>query len=150
MIRDRTQFAAPLAFTAAGLLCGLSFVAAPVKFLADDVPLSDLLAVGRVTFRASAVAESGLFLSLILTAQNRARRLAVATAAILFVQHLAIMPTLDASTLAVMHGEPPKSGWLHWLWIGCDLAKMAMLTGAGLISLRHIHDAQSPVALSAN
>ena len=105
----RPSGVAALSWAAGGLLLGLSFVATPAKFLAGNVPLEHLLAVGRVTFRASLAVEGAMLLLLLLVSPGRLRWAAAAIAAVLTAQHLLLMPALDARTLAVMAGElvPP-------------------------------------------
>ena len=64
-----------LAIIATGALTSLvilSFVVTPVKFLAAGVPLEQLLAVGRVTFRASLVCEAAFLASLMIIARKGA------------------------------------------------------------------------------
>lgn len=110
---------------AAGLLFALSFVATPAKFLAQNVPLDHLLAVGRVTFRASAAVEALLLIVLLLAAPKGLRRWPVAIAAILAAQHWLLMPILDERALAVMAGKILPPTVLHEVWIGADLIRIA-------------------------
>jgi hypothetical protein len=51
------NWATILAAAALGSLFALSIISTPVKFLAPEVPLTHLLAVGRVRFRASLALE---------------------------------------------------------------------------------------------
>lgn len=72
-----------LAIIAASLVAALSFVATPVKFATSDVPLGHLLAVGRVTFRASLACEAAILVPLILVATGASRLMVAAAAVVL-------------------------------------------------------------------
>lgn len=126
MISRRQLWAALVALAAAAMLLALSFVATPVKFLAEGVPLGQLLAVGRVTFRASLVVELCLLLPLLVLAQGRMRWLAVVAAAIIAGQWLALMPPLDARTLARIAGQTTTPSSLHAWWIAADAARIVL------------------------
>lgn len=110
---------------AAGLLFALSFIATPVKFMAANVPLEQLLAVGRVTFRASAGAEALLLLALLILAPGGLRRWPIGIAVVLAAQFALLMPVLDARALAVMAGQVVPPTVLHEVWIAADLARIA-------------------------
>lgn len=114
-----------LAAAAAGSLFALSFVATPVKFLAPNVPLEHLLAVGRVTFRASLGFECLILTGLILTARGKGRWLVLAAASTLAVQWFLLMPQLDARTLARLAGERTDPSSLHHWWIAMDLVRLS-------------------------
>lgn len=125
MMSRRQLGTALLALVAAAILLALSFVATPVKFLAQGVPLADLLAVGRVTFRASLAVELCLLLPLLVLAQGPSRWLVATAAAILAGQWLVLMPQLDARTLARIAGEIVAPSSLHAWWIAADAMRIA-------------------------
>ena len=117
---------AMVAVAASAILFALSFVATPVKFLADGVPVEHLLAVGRVTFRASAASEAVLLLLLVILARGRSRIAACSVAALLAFQWLVLMPDLDARTLARMSGRVMPSSGLHGWWIALDVLRIVL------------------------
>lgn len=121
---------------AAGLLFGLSFIATPAKFMAETVPLDHLLAVGRVTFRASAAAEALLLLALVVLAPKGLRRWPIGIAVVLGAQYWLLMPVLDARALAVMAGEVLPPTVLHEIWIAADLMRIAAYFFLGVTALR--------------
>ena len=110
----------------AGILVGLSFVATPAKFLAANVELADLLAVGRATFQVSMILQLALFLPLIALSAWR-RFAATGLIALLAVQYFVLLPPLDNATLLRMQGEATSSGWLHSTWALIDGFKVVML-----------------------
>jgi hypothetical protein len=127
------------AASAFAFLFSLSFVATPVKFLAPDVPIAHLLAVGRVTFQASLGVESVLIAALMLTVRGGVRWLIVATAAVLLVQWLILMPRLDERTLSRMAGIIREPSSLHHWWIVLDIARLgiyALILRKALLSAR--------------
>lgn len=135
---------------ASGVLASLfvlSFVATPVKFLAPDVPLTHLLAVGRVTFRASLAIEVVFLIGLLLMARGRVRWIVFGAAIILTFQWLIVMPRLDERTLARIGGAEVAPSSLHHWWIGLDVVRLA-LYGILLAALqnrfvsRHANDGQ--------
>lgn len=120
-------------------LFALSFVATPVKFLAPDVPIAHLLAVGRVTFRASLGVEGVLLALLVVTAHSRIRWLIVGSAALLLVQWLVLMPRLDERTLARIAGAVLEPSSLHHWWIVLDTLRLglyALILRMALFGLR--------------
>lgn len=107
-------------------LAALSFVATPVKFLARGVPMADLLAVGRVTFRASLGVEMLILALLLITTVARARWLTCGAVAVLALQWFALMPGLDERTLARMAGSVLAPSSLHLWWIVLDVVRLGI------------------------
>ncbi|RPF71109.1 hypothetical protein [Aurantiacibacter spongiae] len=122
----RSSATAMVAVAACTILFALSFLATPVKFLADGVPIEHLLAVGRVTFRASAASEAVLLVLLVILAPGRSRIVACSVAALLAFQWLVLMPELDARTLARMSGRVMPSSGLHGWWIALDVLRIVL------------------------
>ena len=123
---SRDAWTMVLAASAFATLFALSFVATPVKFLAANVPIEHLLAVGRVTFRASLGVESVIVALLLLIARGRVRWLVMGSVAVLLAQWLILMPRLDERTLARMAGAILESSALHHWWIVLDIARLAI------------------------
>lgn len=125
-VRRRSLWALVFAVTAFASLATLSFVATPVKFLAQEVPIAHLLAVGRVTFRASLGVEIALLAALVITATGQARWLTCCAAAALAFQWLGLMPELDERTLARMAGSVLAPSSLHHWWIVLDIVRLTI------------------------
>lgn len=132
----RDIWTAVLAAMAFASLASLSFVATPVKFLAQDVPLAHLLAVGRVTFRASLAVESVLLVALLLSARGKIRLLVCGAGGLLLFQWIVLMPGLDERTLARIAGAILEPTSLHHWWIFLDVAKLGVYASIGHIALR--------------
>jgi hypothetical protein len=121
----------------AGLVVGISFLEAPVKFTAPSLTLAVGLDVGRRVFAASHLAQLGLAaLAIAAVAIARPRRLAIAVIALaalaLAVQHLALLPVLDARAQVIIAGGVPEGRAPHHLYVALDALKVVLLVIAGL------------------
>ena len=132
----RSSATAMVAITALASLVALSFVATPVKFLAEGVPIEHLLAVGRVTFRASGALEGTLLVFLTLLARGRARIVAYVVAAALAFQWIILMPELDSRTLARMSGAVVPPSGLHGWWIALDALRVGLYGAIAWVAMR--------------
>ncbi|MET1256143.1 hypothetical protein [Aliikangiella maris] len=114
-----------------GLIIGVSFYAAPIKFTAEGVGLDALLLIGQVTFQNFTWVEFGVFGILLLTALSHLNKSAFICmgllAVSLLVQKLVILPPLDVDLNNVVSGQPRPSGYLHILYGVLDLVKMSLL-----------------------
>jgi len=150
----RTAVTAVVAIASASSLFTLSFVATPIKFLTEDVPIEHLLAVGRVTFRASAAMETLLLLLIFASAKGRDRFLAGLAGAVLAIQWLIVMPELDMRTLARIAGEVLPPSDLHGWWIVSDVIRIVLYASiaieAGRRVLRTIHPPPRPKERSSS
>jgi len=123
----------------AGLVIGVSFLATPAKFLAPSLSLLPALDVGRQTFFVLNRVE--LILGLVLatvplwsSAPRSARLLIWVVPGLLAVVQAAwLLPMLDARVEQLMAGGVPAPSPLHQVYIGVELAKLALLLGLGLI-----------------
>ena len=132
----RSSATAMVAVAACAILFALSFLATPVKFLADGVPIEHLLAVGRVTFRASAASEAVLLVLLVILARGRSRIVACSVVALLAFQWLVLMPDLDARTLARMSGAVLPASGLHGWWISLDVLRIVLYAAIARAAMR--------------
>lgn len=139
-----------IAMAAFASLASLSFVATPVKFLAEGVPIANLLAVGRVTFRASLALEIVLLSTLALVVPKHGRVLVCCAATLLLAQWLLLMPELDARTLARMAGAVPAPSSLHLWWIVLDAARLLTYGLVMRKSLIRIIKARDPASARAS
>lgn len=125
---------------AAGVIVGLGFIAAAVKFTAVKPNLMGLLDVGRVQFGALHFAEWLLVPAsclALLWAVPRAKMWVLITATIFLFQALAVQPPLHARMVARLAGENVGDSNLHVVYV-----VVSMLLTAGLV-------AQSVVSMAA-
>ena len=113
-----------------GLIIGVAFIAAPAKFQAPSLTLPVALEVGRAQFSWGAIAElilSALLLLSILIWRGVNWIFAITAIAVFAVQHIFIMPDLDARTLKIIAGETVPSSKLHIVYIILECLKMLFL-----------------------
>ena len=116
----------------AGVLIGVSFLAAPAKFGAPGLSLPVAMEVGRREFGALNLTEVGLtVVTLALAAYARPERtiwLGLGLAAIIVVlQWLWLLPVLDARAELIIQGEMPEPAPWHALYIGAEVVKLLVL-----------------------
>jgi hypothetical protein len=124
----------------AGVLIGVSFLAAPAKFDAPGLSLSVAMEVGRREFGALNLIELALaVVTLALALYARPERtiwlgLGVA-AVIVLVQWLWLLPVLDARAELIIRGETPEPAPWHALYIGAEVVKLLVLLVTGWLAL---------------
>ena len=138
-----TTFAAALLLVWLGLVLGISFLEAPLKFRAPGVTLPIGLGIGRLVFRAlngvEAVLAVAVGLLLLLGAPPAggvAAYVVVVTA--LAVQLVAVRPALTRRSDAVLAGaageDAPRSR-AHLGYVALELVKVVALVVAGVALL---------------
>jgi hypothetical protein len=119
-----------------GLIFGVSFYAASIKFTAAGVPREQLLAVGQVTFQGFMWIELAAFVLLVIALLNQLNRKVVISIAGLFllllVQKLYVQPILDADLIRSIAGEQVDTEVLHYVYGAIDCAKIAILSALSL------------------
>lgn len=115
-----------------GLLLGVSFLATPVKFMADSLSVPVALDVGRHTFGVFSYVEIALaiilFISLTAARAGRAVTVAAVTLGVLVaLQALWMLPVMDARVDLIMQGGTPPAARLHEIYIAFELSKLGLL-----------------------
>jgi hypothetical protein len=124
----------------AGVLIGVSFLAAPAKFNAPTLTLPVAMDVGRQEFGTLNLAEILLAVAaLALAAYARVERtiwlgLAIA-AAVIALQGLWLLPVLDARAEMIIQVETPPSAPWHTLYIAIEVLKLLALLALGWLAL---------------
>jgi Domain of unknown function (DUF4149) len=124
----------------AGVVIGVSFVAAPAKFGAPGLSLPVAMEVGRREFGVLNLGEIALaVVTLALAAYARPERsiwLGLALAAVVVaVQALWLLPVLDARAEMIIRGETPAPAPWHSVYIGAEVAKLLALLVVGWLAL---------------
>ena len=124
----------------AGVLIGVSFLAAPAKFGAASLSLPVAMDVGRQEFGLLNLVEIGFaIVTVALATLARPSRpvwfgLGVA-ALIVALQALWLLPVLDARAETIIQGgTPPPAPW-HLLYIVAEVLKLLALLAAGWLAL---------------
>jgi hypothetical protein len=124
----------------AGVLIGVSFLAAPAKFGAPGLSLPVAMEVGRREFGTLNLAEIVLaVVTLALAAYVRPERaiwfgLGLA-ALIVALQWLWLLPVLDARAELIIEGGAPEPAPWHALYIGAEVVKLLALLISGWLTL---------------
>ena len=131
---------AGVAFTWLGMVLGISFLEAPLKFRAPDVTLRIGLGIGRLVFRALNVVEAAFAVVLAVTAVVADVPAAVlvpgaVAVAVLVVQLAAIRPVLNRRSDRVLAGENAPRSHAHLAYVAAEVMKVAALIVAGVAAL---------------
>jgi hypothetical protein len=124
----------------AGVVIGVSFLAAPAKFGAPGLSLPVAMEVGRREFGTLNLAEFSLaVVSLALAAYARPERavwLGLGLAVlIVLLQWLWLLPVLDARAQLIINGETPEPAPWHALYVGAEVVKLLALLVIGWLAL---------------
>jgi Domain of unknown function (DUF4149) len=124
----------------AGVLIGVSFLAAPAKFDAPGLSLPVAMEVGRREFGALNLTELVLaVVTLALAAYARPERtiwLGLGLAVVIvFLQWFWLLPVLDARAELIIRGETPEPAPWHALYVGAEVLKLLMLLVIGWLGL---------------
>lgn len=139
------QVAIAVTFIWVGLVLGISFLEAWLKFKAPGVTLAIGLGIGRLVFHALnrlewllafvlaviAITQKTLFLSL-------SDALLSVIAAILILQTVWLLPALDARAHRVIHNQQVASSRLHLIFIAAELIKVGLLVTVGVSLLNDL------------
>jgi hypothetical protein len=133
---------AALTFVWVGLIAGISFLEAPLKFRAPGVTIPLGLGIGRLVFRALNRVE--LVLAVLITAgavvgaSDRLWPLVLAIAAlvVLLVQLIFVRPALNRRSDAVLAGGAHETRSRTHLWyVGLEVVKLGVLIALGVVLL---------------
>lgn len=127
-----------VAFVWLGMVLGISFLEAPLKFRAPGISIPLGVGIGRLVFRALNIVEGVFALALIVTAAIHPSGpaalpyLVAAVAVVLGVGALALRPRMDRRVRAgdVSDGRPRHM--LHFGYVGLECLKVALLIAIGI------------------
>jgi hypothetical protein len=130
----------------AGVLIGVSFLAAPAKFGAPGLSLPIAMEIGRREFGALNLTEIVLAaLTLALAAYVRPERaiwLGLGLAGLIVVlQWLWLLPLLDARAELIIQGGTPEPAPWHGLYIAAEVLKLLALLVVGWLTLWRLRSA---------
>ncbi|MFJ4845744.1 MULTISPECIES: hypothetical protein [unclassified Streptomyces] len=119
-----------------GMVLGISFLEAPLKFRAEGITLPLGLGIGRIVFRALNRVEVALAVcAASATAADVPGPVAIAAgavaAAVLAVQLTAVRPTLNRRTARVLAGEQVPRSRTHLVYVALEGAKVLALAVCG-------------------
>jgi len=124
-----------------GMLGAISILEAPLKFRAPNITRELALGIGKLVFRALNRVElvlAAVMLICMIATHSSTRNIQLlfgATAAILIVQTLWLLPSLSARAMSVIAGEEVPKSRLHLVFVVCETAKMLLLGAVGVMLL---------------
>lgn len=124
----------------AGMVIGVSFLATPAKFQASSLSMPVALEVGRYTFRLFTRIELCFLIAVIIIATiarpRRKTSLALALVTVqVFLQQYWLLPALDNHVSKIIAGGEILFSNSHWVYVGFDAAKVALLVAAAVVEL---------------
>ncbi|MFC7278994.1 hypothetical protein ACFQS1_33940 [Paractinoplanes rhizophilus] len=126
--------AVALVFVWLGMVLGISFLEAPLKFRAPGVTLPIGLSIGRLVFRAlnavEVVLAAGIAVALVVGDAGWVAFLVAAVA--LVVQLFAVRPALTRRSNAVLEGQDAPRSRAHYAYVGLEIIKVVALIATGV------------------
>ena len=129
----------------AGLLAGISFLEAPLKFQAPGITIPLGLGIGQLVFQALNKVE--IVLAIIILACSLPVPLKNSRSILLFLVTILLMadtfwllPLLDERAKLVLTGNAPIKSYHHILYIIIDTIKFLSLIVLGFLSLKSLYD----------
>ena len=141
MIFRILQIAVP--FVWFGLLGGISFLEAPLKFQAPGITIPLGLGIGRLVFFALNKIEIVLAILMIFSyvkakPKNRFPLVSFAVVAfLLFLETVWLLPVLDARAVRIVGGETVPDSNLHLIYIAFDAVKFILLFALGVSAVKN-------------
>lgn len=118
-----------------GCVLGVSFIATPVKFMAQLSTKAALLEIGKLTFLALNKVEWGILVVLAALSVGAKKRHYIygigGAALILLVQTFYLLPVLLGRIEDVRHGVALAPSWLHPAYVFLEAAKVFLLIYTG-------------------
>lgn len=127
----------------AGLLAGISFLEAPLKFQAPGITVSLGLGIGQLVFQALNKVEIVLLIiilacSLPAPLNNIRSILLFALTILLMAETFWLLPLLDERAKLVLAGNAPIKSYHHILYIIIDAIKLLFLITLGFSNLKSL------------
>lgn|SRR5690606_18733286 len=134
-----------IAFIWVGLILGISFLEAWLKFRAPGVTTAIGLGIGRLVFGLLNKIEWLLALVLVVAAFVQQEPLLatgnvtlLATVGLLTMQTVWLLPALDKRAFHVINNQSVSSSYLHIVFIVAELAKVILLIAVGIFLLNNL------------
>lgn len=131
-----------ITFIWAGMVCGISFLEAPLKFQAPGITLELGLGIGKIVFGALTKIEMAFSLFLIaLLSLNQSKMstwmLFMLPILIVVIDNALLMPILNERTEMIISGITPPASSTHWWYIALELLKLISLLIGGIIFMKN-------------
>lgn len=131
-----------VSFTWLGLVLGISFLEAPIKFRAPGVTTELGVGIGRLVFRALNTVEAVAAIVLLIAALTQGAGasgfsigVAIALIIVLALGALVLRPMLDRRVRDGRTSDRMPRHNLHFAYIGLEVLKVALLVWIGVLGL---------------
>ncbi len=120
-----------------GLVLGISFLEAPLKFTAPGITLELGLGIGKVVFGALNKIEIGLCISILLSLlfakfSLKSNSIYVLAFFVLIVQSAWLLPILEERAVGIINGQNVPDTNHHITYIILEVIKLVLLLTAGI------------------
>ena len=127
-----------ITFIWVGMVCGISFIEAPLKFQAPGITLPLGLGIGKLVFGALTKIEMSFSLFIIAClllseAKFKTWKFFLLPILIVVIDNAWLMPILDNRIDLIMSGVTPPESNAHWWYVGLELIKLISLLIAGVV-----------------
>ncbi|MFK7907548.1 MAG: hypothetical protein AB8B69_20595 [Chitinophagales bacterium] len=124
-----------------GLLLGISFMEAPLKFQAPNITLELGLGIGQLVF--GVLNKMELVLAVLIGASlwaiKPSKKINIAYGiiiAILLVQTFVLLPFLSERIVMIQSGQTPPASPMHWYYVAAEVVKLCLLMFGGIAFLK--------------
>ncbi len=126
-----------ITFIWAGMVCGISFLEAPLKFQAPGITLELGLGIGKLVFGALTKIEMVFSLLLIAFLSLSESKLKIwllfaLPILIVIIDNALLMPILDQRIELITNGTTPPPSNAHWWYVGLEILKLIGLIVGGI------------------
>ncbi len=134
-----------ICFIWVGLVLGISFLEAPLKFTAPGIDVKLGLGIGRIVFSALNRIELILGVTVILLmVLEKPKKLVLISfacvATVLIAQSFWLLPILDARAELILADKPVASTYDHLYYIVLEILKVITLITTGIALLKNLND----------
>lgn len=124
-----TTFSILIPLVWCGLLAGISFIEAPLKFRAPGITVPLGVGIGRLVFRVLNRVEWGLLLGWLLVSKSFLSPIVIGL--LLLLQTVWWLPHLDRRAKRLQEGLPPTGPSFHFAYATAEVLKCLLLVIAG-------------------
>jgi len=117
-----------------GMLIGISFLEAPLKFQAPNMTMKIAVGVGQLVFRALNKAEIIFSILTLIVLFMRFREfdlvsivLLAMVVSLILIQSIWLLPLLDERANQIINGQTPEKSSQHLYYVICEMTKVILL-----------------------
>lgn len=137
MIKKTLSIFCPILW--AGLILGISFIEAPLKFQAPGITIPLGLGIGRLVFQALNKVEIVLLLLTIFSVWNtKSFKWTIPVIILLAIDTFLLLPILDKRAILLLAGKPSEASYHHITYIVLEALKLISLLILGFINIKSL------------